>query len=54
MIITTSFVVYTAQAAHPDITGRKLLMLFLVNSPWALFPALFIVRMHRAGLRRAV
>jgi hypothetical protein len=51
MIITTSVVVYTAQAAHPDITGRKLLMLFLVNSPWVLFPALFIFRMHRAGER---
>ena len=51
MIIATSGIVYAAQAAHPDITGRKLLMLFLVNSPWALFPALFIVRMHRAGER---
>jgi hypothetical protein len=51
MIIATSVLVYTAQAAHPDITGRKLLMLFLVNSPWALFPALFIFRMHRAGAR---
>ena len=51
MIIATSLVVYSAQAAEPGITGRKLLMLFLVNSPWALFPALFIVRMHRAGER---
>jgi hypothetical protein len=51
MIIATSVVVYTAQAAHPEITGRRLLMLFLVNSPWALFPALFIFRMHRAGAR---
>jgi hypothetical protein len=51
MIITTSLVVYLAQAAHPEITNRKLLMLFLVNSPWALFPALFILRMHRAGER---
>ena len=51
MIIATSLVVYAAQAAHPDITGRKLVMLFLVNSPWALFPALFILRMHRAGER---
>ena len=49
MIIATSLIVYLAQVTHPDITGRKLLMLFLVNSPWALFPALFILRMHRAG-----
>jgi hypothetical protein len=51
MIIATSTVVYAAQAAEPAITSRKLVMLFLVNSPWALFPALFIVRMHRAGER---
>ena len=51
MIIATSVVVYAAQAAHPEITSRKLVMLFLVNSPWALFPALFIARMHRAGER---
>jgi hypothetical protein len=49
MIIATTLVVYFAQVDHPDITGRKLALLFVVNGLWALFPALFIVRMHRSA-----
>jgi len=54
MIITSSVIVFCAQLAHPDITASKLLRLFLVNSPWVVFPGLFILRMHRSARDAAV